>query len=136
MIPIFLRLDGDDQQALDLLSSPKAIVARLRRRIKYHHKAVESLAWRDSVDHSQLAVWWPSAEQSEQRGVRCVSGELHLRADIKPTSAMASFRIEVCNLHLLPFLLSYSPIFYAVFRRTFLVRLTRARFGKCRNFAP
>ena len=101
MIPISLRLDGDDQQALDLLSSPKAIVVRLRRRIKYHHnseKMLESLAWRDSIDHSQLAVWWPSAEQSEQRNVRYVNGELHLRADIKPTSAMASFRVEVCNL--------------------------------------
>ncbi|KIM40547.1 hypothetical protein M413DRAFT_412501 [Hebeloma cylindrosporum] len=94
VIPISLRLIGDDHQALDMLSSPKAIVARLRRRIKYHHKSVESLAWRDSLDHSQLALWWPSAEQSEQRGVRYVNGELHLRADIKPTAAMASFRIE------------------------------------------
>ena len=94
MIPISLRLEGDDEQALDLLSSPKAIVARLRRRIKYH-KLVEVLARRDSIDHSQLAFWWPSTEQSEQRGVRCVNGELHLRADIKPTSAMAHFRIEV-----------------------------------------
>jgi len=95
VIPISLRLEGDDEQALDLLSSPKAIVARLRRRIKYYHKSVESLAWRDSIDHSQLAVWWPSTEQPERRGVRYVNGELHLRADIKPTSAMAHFRIEV-----------------------------------------
>jgi len=97
VIPISLRLNTDDQQALDLLSSPQAIVARLRRRIKYHHnseKTLKSLAWRDSIDHSQLAVWWPSAEQSEQRGVRYVNGELHLRADIKPTSAMASFRVQ------------------------------------------
>ena len=105
MIPISLRLDGEDQQALDLLSSPKAIVARLRRRIKYSHISPETLAWRNYTSHSQVAVWWPSAEQSEQRDVRYVNGELHLQADIKPTSAMGSFRIEVCNLY--PFLCSF-----------------------------
>ena len=95
MIPISLHLEGDDEQALDLLSSPKAIVARLRRRIGYHFKSVESSPWRDSLYNSQLAVWWPSTEQSEQRGVRYVNGELHLRADIEPPSAMAHFQIEV-----------------------------------------
>jgi hypothetical protein len=120
LIPIFLRLDGDDQQALDLLSAPKAIVARLRRRIKYHHNSqrkVVSLAWRDSIDHSQLAMWWPCVEQSEQRGVRYVNGELHLRADIKPTSAMASFRVEVCDLfpsQCLPrYILQYSVVLFS-----------------------
>lgn len=97
MIPISLRLEGEDQQALDLLSSPKAIVARLRRHIKYSHRSPETLAWRNYTSHSQVAVWWPSAEQSEQRDVRYVNGELHLQADIKPTSAMGSFRIQVCN---------------------------------------
>ena len=114
MIPISLRLYSEDQQALDLLSSPKAIVARLRRRIKYHHSinyysyhlAAETLASRNYISHSPLAVWWPSAEQSEQRGVRYVNGELCLQAGIKPTSAVASFRIEVCNLYSLQFLLS------------------------------
>lgn len=100
MIPITLRLESEDRHALDLLSSPKSIVARLRRRIKFHHnseKTLESLAWRDAIDHSQLAVWWPSTEgaQSRSDSVRHVNGELHLRSDMKPTSAMGSFRIEV-----------------------------------------
>lgn len=100
VIPLCLRLEGTDTQVLDLLSNPKAIVTRMRRRIKYHHnaeKTMESFAWRDAIDHSQLALWWPSSEGSEDRHgrVRYVNGELHLRSDIKPTSAMASFRIEV-----------------------------------------
>lgn len=100
MIPLCLRLEGDDAQALDLLSNPKAAVVRLRRRIKYHYnaeKTMESFAWKDAIDHSQLAVWWPSTEGAEDRHgrLRYVNGELHLRSDIKPTSAMASFRIEV-----------------------------------------
>ncbi|KAF8968091.1 hypothetical protein BDZ97DRAFT_1916318 [Flammula alnicola] len=107
VIPLCLRLEGDDQQGLDLLSSPKAIVLRLRRRIKYHYNAekkLESFAWKDAIDHSQLAVWWPSAEGSEDRfgRVRYVNGELHLRSDIKPTSAVASFRIEY-SVVLFPF---------------------------------
>ncbi|KAF9563246.1 hypothetical protein CPC08DRAFT_686837 [Agrocybe pediades] len=97
LIPFCLRLDGHDEQALDLLSSPKAIVLRLRRRIKAHwnpEKTFESMAWRDAIDHSQLAVWWPSRETPEMRGVRYVNGELHLKVDANPTSAMAHFRIE------------------------------------------
>lgn len=95
-----LRLESDDGQAADLISSPKSIVVRLRRRIKYHHdseKTFGSLAWRDAIDHSQLAVWWPSSEGAEDRygRLRFVNGELHLRPDIKPTSAMGAFRIEV-----------------------------------------
>ncbi|KAF5326885.1 hypothetical protein D9619_004143 [Psilocybe cf. subviscida] len=99
VIPLCLRLESPDAQVLDMLSNPKAIVTRMRRRIKYHYnaeKTVESFAWRDAIDHSQLALWWPSAEGSEDRHgrVRYVNGELHLRSDIKPTSAMSSFRVE------------------------------------------
>jgi len=83
-------------------------VVRLRRRIKYHHNAqtIDSLAWRDSIDHSQLAAWWPSSEGSESKGAiqrrRFVNGELHLRHDVKPTSLMAHFRIEY-SVVLFPF---------------------------------
>ena len=92
-----MELKSQDLHAVDLLSSPKAIVARLRRRIKYHYagsQTIDSYAWKDSIDHSQLAVWWPSAEGSES-GRTFVNGELHLRPDVKPTSLMAHFRIEV-----------------------------------------
>jgi hypothetical protein len=100
VIPLCLRLEGTDSQVLDMLSNPKAIVTRMRRRIKYHHnaeKTIESFAWKDAIDHSQLALWWPSSEGSEDRHgrVRYVNGELHLRGDVKATAAMASFRIEV-----------------------------------------
>ncbi|KDR78971.1 hypothetical protein GALMADRAFT_244680 [Galerina marginata CBS 339.88] len=108
LIPFCLRLESDDEQALDLISTPKAVVLRLRRRIKYHwnaEKSFESLAWKDAVDHSQLAVWWPSIEGSQANGpkhVRFLNGELHLRPDIKPTSAMAHFRL-MYSVVLFPF---------------------------------
>ncbi|CAA7267038.1 unnamed protein product [Cyclocybe aegerita] len=101
-----MELTSEDVQALDLLAAPKAIVVRLRRRVKSHinpEKTLESFALRDSIEHSQLAVWWASSEGTEDadhgghgRGQRrFVNGELHLRSDTKPSSAMAHFRIEV-----------------------------------------
>ncbi|KAH9481702.1 hypothetical protein JR316_0006229 [Psilocybe cubensis] len=106
VIPLCLRLESMDEQVLDLLSSPKAIVARLERRIRYFSNAennLESWAGKDGVDISQPAVWWPSAEESHRSGqLRFVNGELHLRADFKPTSAVAQFRIQY-SVVLFPF---------------------------------
>lgn len=95
-----MRLESDDYQALDLLSNPKAMVVALQRRIKYHadpEKVLGSFA-KDSVEYSQHAVWWPSSEGMEDNvgRFRFLNGELHLKADMKPTSAMADFAIEVC----------------------------------------
>ncbi|KAF8905076.1 hypothetical protein CPB84DRAFT_1772347 [Gymnopilus junonius] len=99
LIPLFLRLESDDQQALDLLSTPKAIVANLRRRIQYHPnptKAQGTYALRDTVSHYGPAIWWPSTEGSEEDlgRFRFFTGEIHLSSDVKPTSAMGDFRLE------------------------------------------
>ncbi|KAH9481701.1 hypothetical protein JR316_0006228 [Psilocybe cubensis] len=106
VLPVCLSLESADTQALDLLSSPKAVVARLRRRVRCRmnaDKTMESLAWKDTIDDSQLAIWWPSTKRPEDsQSQRFVNGELHLRADIKPTSSMAHFRIEY-TVVLLPF---------------------------------
>ncbi|TFK27773.1 hypothetical protein FA15DRAFT_665995 [Coprinopsis marcescibilis] len=97
-VPISLLLKSDDVQALDLLSSPKSVVCRLRRVIKYHagqEKSVEPLAWKDGLEDSQSALWWPCAEvDANTRHRRRLSGELHLRKDLKPTTAIGGFRIE------------------------------------------
>jgi len=107
LIPLSLRLESSDQQALDLLSASKAIVLRLRRRIKNNWEsehALDPLSWKDTLEDSQLAVWWPSAEKPDVSSIptRFVNGELHLRFDIKPSSAMANFRIEY-SVVLFPF---------------------------------
>ncbi|KAF8968090.1 hypothetical protein BDZ97DRAFT_1916317 [Flammula alnicola] len=99
LIPFCLRLESHDEQALDLLSAPKAIVVRLRRRIKYHFDSERTPGahhLRDTVDHSDRAVLWPSTEGSEDssKQLRFLNGELHLTPDTKPSSAMANFRIE------------------------------------------
>ena len=96
LIPFCLRLESDDQQALDLLSPPKAIIVRLKRRIQYHFNP-EHLSLHDTVDYSDRAVLWPSAECSgdPSKRLRFVNGELHIKPDTKPSSAVGDFRIQV-----------------------------------------
>lgn len=101
VIPLSMVLETKDLQALNLLSSPKAAVMRLRRRLRIHadtRKTVDSIGWKDAIEHSQLAAWWPSTEGAPDDSScrRQINGELHLPIDLKPTSAMAHFRIEVC----------------------------------------
>lgn len=133
VIPLILLLESQDLEALDLLSSPRSIVVRLQRLIKYHsgqsptsesspwtnpnftfkppkltdpkfasepstltYSKLENLAWRNAVEYSPLARWWPSADISADfRSKRYLNGELHLGSDVKPTSAMVHFRMEV-----------------------------------------
>ncbi|TFK40192.1 hypothetical protein BDQ12DRAFT_680492 [Crucibulum laeve] len=107
VIPLVLRLETKDLQALDLLAVPKVIAVRLRRTVKYNvngERTVDTFGWKDEVEHSQLAVWWPSLEAAEDSSLctRTVNGELHLKIDMKPTSAMAHFRVEY-TLVLFPF---------------------------------
>ena len=102
VIPLILLLESQDLEALNLISSPKSIVLRLRRFIKYHSnddQTLEHFAWGDAVQESSLATWWPSTEGSADdpnlHTKRYINGELHLESDITPTSAMAHFRMEV-----------------------------------------
>ena len=109
VIPLILLLESQDLEALDLLSSPRSVVVRLRRSIKYHSGAdptfersawrdpnLEHVAWRNAIEYSPLARWWPSAEISADfHSKRYLNGELHLVSNVKPTSAMVQFRMEV-----------------------------------------
>ncbi|KAF9453505.1 hypothetical protein P691DRAFT_771474 [Macrolepiota fuliginosa MF-IS2] len=102
VIPCWLLLRSNNTQALDLLATPKAVVTRLRRCVKAaadQTKAVENINWRDQTELSELGIWWPAGGS---RYTREMSGELHLKIDLKPSSAMAHFRIEY-SVVLFPF---------------------------------
>ncbi|KAL0954346.1 hypothetical protein HGRIS_003340 [Hohenbuehelia grisea] len=107
VLPCFMTIESPDMQALDLLSSPKAIMVRLRRNIKYHEfrtMAVDAMTWRDSVDDTDPAVWWPSTEGEEADTLvrRHLCGEIQLKKTLKPSTAIGNFRIEYL-VTLLPF---------------------------------
>lgn len=98
VVPLFLRLESEDEQGLELLAFPKAIMARVRRRIRDHvHPGnhFEHSGWRDSLDHSQRAVWWPSDPKGDSGRLRSLQGEIHLKPGMLPTTALGAFRIEV-----------------------------------------
>ncbi|RDB25885.1 hypothetical protein Hypma_006734 [Hypsizygus marmoreus] len=108
VIPCSIVIETSDEQALHLLSSPKAIVLRLRRSVKCHpdheHFTESAIPWKDEIDLSQLAAWWPSPANNSRAipNSRRLNGELHLLPDTKPTSAMAHFSIEY-TIVLFPF---------------------------------
>ncbi|KDR70206.1 hypothetical protein GALMADRAFT_214649 [Galerina marginata CBS 339.88] len=70
------------------------------------HKAVsEAKVWRNEIDHSQRAVWWHATDYSGQEPpdrLRVLNGELHLKPDMTPTSAIVTFRLNY-SVILLPF---------------------------------
>jgi hypothetical protein len=109
VIPLYLRLSSSDSQALDLLSSPKAITCHLRRRLKLRglkDSLIDASVWRENAEYSQPAVWWndkdDGSDEKAREGTKYLSGELHLVRNLKPTSAVPSFRIDY-SVVLLPF---------------------------------
>ncbi|PPR02623.1 hypothetical protein CVT24_002194 [Panaeolus cyanescens] len=103
-IPLCLTLDGSDKQALDLLSGTNAPVVRLQRRMRYSanvEKDLRNLTWKDSFALSKAAIWWHAPDNTHDAR-RTINGELHLKPELKPTSAMAQFRIEY-SVVLFPF---------------------------------
>ncbi|KAF7374744.1 hypothetical protein MSAN_00359900 [Mycena sanguinolenta] len=120
-IPCALLIECDDPEALYLLSSPEAVVMRLRRNVRFH--TVEKttghygddhskLLWKEELVHSELATWWPAADRSleidstETLPVtvsrKMLRGELYLRSDLITSTSIAHFRIEY-SVVLFPF---------------------------------
>jgi len=106
VIPLYIRLTSESQQAVDLLRAPEAVVVRLQRRIVFRVpqkmlKNAENLHSTRGKDTRDItgAVWWLPAQIIDEtlpsrEHTRCMHGELHLRSDLKPSSAMPYFRIE------------------------------------------
>ncbi|KAJ7126827.1 hypothetical protein C8R44DRAFT_106057 [Mycena epipterygia] len=120
-IPVALYVECDDPQALELLASPDAPVLRLRRNVRYytgektaaHFGDVPSkLVWKEELDHSESAIWWPAADRALQTDStdtiaintfrRMLKGEIHLKPDLITSSSIAHFRIEY-SVVLFPF---------------------------------
>ncbi|KAJ7170803.1 hypothetical protein C8R43DRAFT_944646 [Mycena crocata] len=104
--------------ATPLLASPDAVALRLRRNVRFHtgeknsEDVTNKLVWKEELEHSELATWWPAAdrasatESTDTIGInafrRMLKGEIHLKADLATSSSMAHFRIEY-SVVLFPF---------------------------------
>ncbi|KAF5326919.1 hypothetical protein D9619_004165 [Psilocybe cf. subviscida] len=116
VIPLYVRMQSSDQQALDLLATHKAIVVHLQRKIQ-HHLPMANLKnpehyhtsmGRDVRDLVE-AVWWPARSQEQEGSTTdsrvhtvCLNGELHLKADLVPSTTFPVFRVNY-NVILRPF---------------------------------
>ncbi|KAL1740289.1 hypothetical protein HDZ31DRAFT_68080 [Schizophyllum fasciatum] len=101
VIPCTIVLESHDIAALDLLSSPTAPAARLRRRLRYKSNIGRLLddddgdtGWQDSTTVYDLASWWPREGAPQHAYRRCLDGEIHLKEDLRPTTAFAHWRVE------------------------------------------
>ncbi|KAF8206243.1 hypothetical protein K438DRAFT_1756332 [Mycena galopus ATCC 62051] len=126
-IPCAILLECNDFEALELLSSPSALILRLRRSVRFHPHAGEKstaahlsdrdvpggkLGWKEELDHSELASWWPAADRALEIDStdtlvtnvvrRMFKGEIHLRPDWTTSTSIAHFRIEY-SVVLFPF---------------------------------
>lgn len=71
----------------------------MRRCVKYHgsgNEGVEGLRFSDDIDYTESASWWPAMEgATDETHKRFLSGEIRLKQDLKPSSSIVNFRIEV-----------------------------------------
>ncbi|KAF5327889.1 hypothetical protein D9619_004150 [Psilocybe cf. subviscida] len=113
VIPLYIRMQSSNQQALDLLARHNALVVRLQRRIEYSlpMKSMKNAdnyhAGKNKRDLAE-AVWWPTATQEQeaspsltadtQTHTVCLNGELHLRGDLVPSTMFPVFTVgyDVC----------------------------------------
>ncbi|KAG6900822.1 hypothetical protein C0993_000141 [Termitomyces sp. T159_Od127] len=96
VIPFSLAIEADNQDVLNVFSSPEAPVLRLRRSVIYDDgisTRFQPMPKSEAIEYSNLAVWWPSSEP-ESPNTRRLSGELQLPLDMKPTTAIGDFRIK------------------------------------------
>ncbi|TFY55326.1 hypothetical protein EVG20_g9363 [Dentipellis fragilis] len=93
-IPLFLTLCSDDDVAIDLLSSPQAVVVYLIRTLTIFDNPRN---WRAPTfdDAMGRAVFWPADEHSPRRGRRRLWGELHLRKGLKQSFTFSKFSVRV-----------------------------------------
>lgn len=86
-----------DQQALELLSSPKDIVVHLRRHVRYAFGDVkrESAVRPVIVCDVGKAIWWHSTDQHAHAYERRLDGEIHLPLDLQPSSDFPYFGVQV-----------------------------------------
>jgi len=105
-IPCVMVIESSDEQALDLLSSPRAAVVRLQRRVTYSTEAetprthIAGKEYRAAVDYPGTAVFWPGPACNGKG--RRLDGEIQLSKHLKPSSKLMHFSITY-NVMVFPF---------------------------------
>nr|GAT55849.1 predicted protein [Mycena chlorophos] len=93
-IPCALTLESNDSQALDLVSVPSALIVCLERTTREGEEG-----YRTTIEPCGQGVFWPSpmsrnTPDAPASKLRELMGEIHLKADLQPSSAVLGFAIE------------------------------------------
>lgn len=88
-----MTIETDDAQAADVLASIKSSALYLQRCVRC------SFAYTSNdISPSGQATWWPSPDAAlrQNSSQRHIMGEIHLRKDLQPSTAIKEFQVEVC----------------------------------------
>ncbi|KAF9229857.1 hypothetical protein BU15DRAFT_24320, partial [Melanogaster broomeanus] len=102
--PIWLTLTGNDEQALDLLSSPKAIKLLMVRSLATGPDASNDMEPRPGntfFDNVARAIFW-APEHGSAPGKRVLQGEVGIKPSLKPSTLFHKFSIRY-HMELQPF---------------------------------
>ncbi|KAJ7227395.1 hypothetical protein GGX14DRAFT_348124 [Mycena pura] len=120
-IPCLITFSSIDAQALDLLSSPRAIVVTLRRRLRPIPPAANRNGMFDAnadlsadpAENVAVASWWPADDAVAGSGSqvrRRLVGEIQLPVALKASSRIAHFAVEY-TVEILPFrAIAFTPV--------------------------
>ncbi|KAJ3546757.1 hypothetical protein NM688_g5478 [Phlebia brevispora] len=99
-IPLFLKLECTDTQALNMLSTESAPTVRLRRSIRVDNRDPQvpgSMFMNPNSDTNlDKAVWWPSPFDSptdDQSETRILQGEIRLPQSLVPTAHLHHYHV-------------------------------------------
>lgn len=124
MIPCFISISSDNEEAVRLLASPQAPIVRLVRRIRHKETRANSAellvllgysGLEDVGTHSKLpaltgeltlvshevgrAHWWlPAKSAGQSPNVRNLEGEIHLSSSLPPSCDFQFFQVEVSSI--------------------------------------
>ncbi|KAJ7041041.1 hypothetical protein C8F04DRAFT_187597 [Mycena alexandri] len=106
-IPCALTIETDDAQAADILASIKSSALYLQRCIECSFGDSAGAVLRPCGQ----ATWWPSSDivVAQGSGQRYLMGEIHLRDDLQPSTAIKEFRIEYAVVLFPPSAVAFKP---------------------------
>lgn len=106
-ISLHVRMEGPDEQALGLLSSPSALRVQLIRRIVYHTR-FNVINWKKGKNQDLVpadtqtlltpistAIFWPSIEGSADMHARHLFGEVLVPFNAVPSHDGVFFKVNV-----------------------------------------
>jgi hypothetical protein len=108
-----MTIEADDSQVADVLASIRSTALYLQRRVRctFGYSSV-------NISRCGQAIWWPSPDAAAylgNAGQRHIMGEIHLRRELHPSTAIKQFQVEVrarlfwtllnTNLLIIPFVL-------------------------------